>query len=526
MMRRIFYLGRDKPLFESDEKTILEHFPGGDFSFDSPDDVPHLVLADLADPLCLDLVSALREEFPPDLLPLWSYGEQIPFGRENLFFALGGDRKGDKEALWRDAARFSGGERDLTAFDFPIKFSLGERASVERLIRSLQLNRLKKDLAEIPQSTSLFEKAITEFFRMLEEICHPHLLVLLFSSHLNVEAYVKPSAMLHREDYNDFRSFCLSDFFSYFKGLDLENPKETIFLGGRTDFDKISMDRQKISSYLCLPLKNHKGDVLATFHFGHLSNHYFNRLMIGRIMEFLDPLAVPFAKILQNHQTVLRQQKIFQIFSRFVPPDIIPQLVEQEKSKTSVKPGKQEVTVLFCDIRSFTTITESNGAQQVVEFLNHHFDAMVGAIEGAGGSIDKFIGDAIVAFFGVPQSLENTGKQSLIAAMDMVRNLKKVDTEGLILPEAGYSIGVGLHRGEAIVGNIGSLEKSDYTAIGDVIGIAEELEALTKEYPGHILASQSVFQSAGDDFPMKRVDRLENGVELYIPLWEDTEGAP
>ncbi|MBN2656048.1 MAG: adenylate/guanylate cyclase domain-containing protein [Spirochaetales bacterium] len=525
MTHRIFYIGKDRPPFESDENRTLVHFRGGDFSFDSPDDVPHLVLADMDDPLCLDLVAALREEFPADILPFWSYGENIPFGRENLFFALGGDRKGDKEGLWREAAGRKVEKRDLTVFDFPIKFSLGERATVERLIRSLQLNRLKKDLAEIPQSTSLFEKAIGDFFRMLEEICHPHLLVLLFSSHLNVEAYVKPSNQLHREDYDDFRSFCLSDFFGYFKGLDLENPKETIFLDGRTDFDKISMDRQKISSYLCLPLENHKGEVLATFHFGHLSNHYFNRLMISRIREILDPLAVPFAKILQNHQTVLRQQKIFQIFSRFVPPDIIPQLVEQEKSKTSVKPAKQEITVLFCDIRSFTTITESNGAQQVVEFLNHHFDAMVGAIEGAGGSIDKFIGDAIVAFFGVPQALENTGRQAMIAAMEMVRNLTKVDTEGLILPEAGYSIGVGLHRGEAIVGNIGSLDKSDYTAIGDVIGIAEELEALTKGFPGHILASHTVFESAGGDFPMKKVDQMENGVAMYIPLWEDTEEA-
>ena len=525
MTHRIFYLGKDKPLLESDENRTLIHYQGGDFAFESPDDVPHIVLFDMSDPLCLDLVTAFREEFPRDILPLWSYGDDIPFRRENLFFALGGDRKGEKKALWREADNNAVDKRDLSVFDFPIRFSMGEGAAVERLIRSLQLNRLKKDLAEIPQSTSLLKQSISEIFRMLGEISHPHLLVLLFSSHLNVEAYVKPSSHLHRKDYEDFRNFCLSDFYSYFKGLDLENPKETIFLDGRTDFNKISMDRQKISSYLCLPLKNHKDEVLATFHFGHLSNHYFNRPMIARMEDVLDALAVPFARIMFNHQTVRRREKIFQIFSRFVPPDIIPQLVEQEKSKTAVRPVKQEITVLFCDIRSFTTITESNGAQQVVEFLNHHFDAMVGAIESAGGSIDKFIGDAIVAFFGVPQPLENTGKQSMIAAMEMVRNLKKVDTEGLILPEAGYSLGVGLHKGEAIVGNIGSLEKSDYTAIGDVIGIAEELEAATKEYPGHILASRTVYEATVDDFPMEKVGEMDNGTELYIPLWEDTEEA-
>jgi len=522
MLNLLFIGSRLPEPKDSDNIMILKPQNKG-IKIESQAEIPHLVLLDMSRQDALPYLLAVRERFSKEICSVWGYGNSTNLVTENLFYAFGGNRRDTLEYLWQEIQRLDPEDRNLPEFHFPLVFSSHRESYLKHLSHRMKWQEAQHSFAELIHQKKSFTHTIESYFRWLEDIYHPHLIVLLLLDHLTVEAFVKPSKKIFMEDYKDFKNFCLNDFFQYFPGVDLENPHEQFFLDDRKDFTKLSMEKRKISSYLCVPLTNQNGRVIATLNLGHLDNHYFNESISASIRSLLEHLNNPFEFAFIINQQELRQQKIFNIFSRFVPLDIIPQLVEQESAKDYVRASKQDITVLFCDIRSFTTITESNSAQQVVEFLNRHFEAMVGAIEKEGGSIDKFIGDAIVAFFGVPRQLKNHAQSAMNAAIQMIRNLQEVETEGLKLPEGGYSIGVGLHSGEAIVGNIGSAEKSDYTAIGDVIGIAEELEAATKENSGHILASQSVIDLLDNSFPVKNVGTFEEH-PIYIPIWEDTKG--
>jgi adenylate cyclase len=146
---------------------------------------------------------------------------------------------------------------------------------------------------------------------------------------------------------------------------------------------------------------------------------------------------------------------------------------------------------------------------------------MVSIIKKHGGTIDKFIGDAIVAMFGVPMDTEDKSARAVKAAIEMIQALSSVDCTDLILENGKYNIGIGIHQGSAIIGNVGSMEKADYTAIGDVIGVAEELEALTKNYAGSILVSEDAMKRIGPSPVLELCDTIsismEETMRIYTP---------
>ena len=131
------------------------------------------------------------------------------------------------------------------------------------------------------------------------------------------------------------------------------------------------------------------------------------------------------------------------------------------------------------------------------------------SVKKYGGSIDKFIGDAIFAIFGAPISHEDNAFRAVSAATEMIQAMGQVDTGRLRMPDIGYAIGIGLHQGPAIVGNIGSRDKFDYTAIGDTVNIASRLEGLTKHYGKRILVSEDVAAEIKDSFDLREVDRVK-----------------
>jgi len=470
---------------------------------------------DLTHPLFADYLVLLRALADKEVLPVWALSFQQDKDQENLFFALGGNGILDAEKPFQDDLLPL--ERGGESLEYPILLDFSEESRLHRLMETLDLIRIRKNLAALSHKTCSLEETAGEILKLVDQVCQPHISLLIVNNQQNAEAYIRPGKMVFAEDYQDFRNFCLNDFFLYFKGLDLMNMKEKFYLEGRENFHKISMERQKISSYFFLPILDGKQQPVATLHVGHLSNNYFTGKLTQRIGLFAEQLSGSFCYALRMSQLRRRKEKILDIFGRFVPSDIIPELIEQEKSKRSFKAEKKTLAVLFSDIRSFTTITESNSAQKVVDFLNSHFEIMVEAIHDRGGIIDKFIGDAIVAVFGL-KGEEHPALLAVEAAMEMIRSLPLVQTEGLHLPPMGYYIGIGVHQDSAIVGNIGSLEKSDYTAVGKVINIAEELEGLTKKYKRPILISQNVVDALKEqDLQMEEMGQ-EEGERLYSPV--------
>lgn len=160
---------------------------------------------------------------------------------------------------------------------------------------------------------------------------------------------------------------------------------------------------------------------------------------------------------------------------------------------------RRRLCVLFADIRDFTARSEAMPAEAVVGLLNRYFERMVAAIHANGGTIDKFIGDGIMAFFGAPHSQGQPCQQGLAAARAMFRRLDELNVELVREGQPPVRIGVGLHAGDAVVGYVGSSSRHEYSAIGDVVNVASRLEGLTKDTGYPLVVSASVFEvSAGD----------------------------
>jgi len=344
---------------------------------------------------------------------------------------------------------------------------------------------------------------------ILSKVCDYHLAVVLLAYNRRPMAFIRPGKEVFGEDVSDFLSVCFSDFYRHFPRLDME-ATERIYLGidDRTDFDKIRLDGHRVSSYAVFEIRGKGGAVVGSLHAGNLTNNYFSDHILGHIGMFVD-YAGPFLEntLLFNHVTEM-EDRIRNVFAKFVPREIIDDLVERGTEDAYLTGEKREVAVLFSDIRSFTTISENNSAENVVGFLNGFFNIMVGIIKEHGGTIDKFIGDAILAIFGAPKSYPDNALRAVRAAREMIAALPSVDLGALALPDEGFGIGVGIHEGVAVVGNIGSAEKFDYTVIGDTVNLASRLEGLTKHYHKPILVSEAVAGKIDDAAFLRLADTV------------------
>jgi adenylate cyclase len=190
--------------------------------------------------------------------------------------------------------------------------------------------------------------------------------------------------------------------------------------------------------------------------------------------------------------------------SRYMDPGIADQLVA---SGAEVLGGQSvTATVLFSDIRSFTTITEQLGAQGTVALLNEYFELMVECIQAEEGMLDKFIGDAIMAAFGIPVPHDDDADRAVRAAIRMMRELTAWNAERLSDGRPPVDIGIGLNTDVVVAGNIGSRKRMDYTIIGDGVNLASRLESACKTYGAHILISELTLQRLKATYTTREVD--------------------
>ncbi len=198
------------------------------------------------------------------------------------------------------------------------------------------------------------------------------------------------------------------------------------------------------------------------------------------------------------------KKKLRRLFQRYVSPEVVRQLVECPED-LALEGERREVTVLFSDIRDFTTRSEQTAPETLVLCLNRYLSVMVEIIHRHGGMVDKFIGDAIMAVFGAPLPVEDHARRAVDAALAMQAALRqlnrKFSSDGI--PE--LTIGVGIHSGEAIVGNIGSPERMEYTVIGDTVNVASRIEGLCKRFGSSVLVSEATRTAAEGDVAFESV---------------------
>jgi adenylate cyclase len=188
------------------------------------------------------------------------------------------------------------------------------------------------------------------------------------------------------------------------------------------------------------------------------------------------------------------KRRLRQVFKRYVNDKVIEQVVSSP-DRLALQGKKRHMTVLFADIRGFTTRSEKMPPELLVKDLNQYLSAMVKAIQSRNGMIDKFIGDGIMALFGVPLDDPRHALHAVEAAKAMLTALDQLNGRLVESGSEPISIGIGIHSGEGIVGNIGSPEKMEYTAIGDVVNTAARIESLTRKLDANILVSGDAYSA-------------------------------
>jgi adenylate cyclase len=191
--------------------------------------------------------------------------------------------------------------------------------------------------------------------------------------------------------------------------------------------------------------------------------------------------------------------------------------------------AEREVAVLFADLRGFTRLSEGRLPYDTVFVLNRYFEAMGREVERAGGRVDKFVGDGIMALFGLGSGPEMAARAALLAARRMGVALERLNRDlSAELPEP-LRMGIGLHQGPAIVGELGYGRAVSLTAIGDTVNVASRLEALTKDLGVQLVVSERLARRAGgclDGFPLHEVDVRGRSGKIAVRLVEDARALP
>ncbi len=195
-------------------------------------------------------------------------------------------------------------------------------------------------------------------------------------------------------------------------------------------------------------------------------------------------------------------------FQHYVPPAVVEDLVA-DAGKLQLGGEKRELTVLFSDIRGFTTLSEAMAPEDLVKLMNEYFTVMTEKVFEHRGSLDKYIGDAIMAVFGAPLPEPQHAALACRAALDMVRTLKTFQDTLRRRGLPAIDIGVGINTGPMVVGNMGSKSRFNYTVVGDAVNLASRIEHLNKEYGTNVLVSEYTYLPVKDEFPLAReVDRV------------------
>jgi adenylate cyclase len=254
-----------------------------------------------------------------------------------------------------------------------------------------------------------------------------------------------------------------------------------------------------------------------------------------RLFPVFTPLA--FAWSLYFYGSVLAhinerkaREHAVRLFSRFLDPNVVKKIVDQGETVESLSGKTREISILFSDIRGFTTMSETRPADEIVQLLNSYFSRQVEVIFRHGGTLDKFIGDCIMALWGAPLDDARHAEHAVAAALEMERVLEDFKAK-LGAAGAEFDVGIGIHSGSAVVGFIGAEQKLDYTAIGDAVNLASRIEGLTKKAKSRILVSRDTAEACHNAFEFRsrgkyKVKGRAQEVELFEPRAKDGPAKP
>ena len=236
-------------------------------------------------------------------------------------------------------------------------------------------------------------------------------------------------------------------------------------------------------------------------------------------------VAVGVGAVADGMQTLAEKNRFKQSFSGSVSPAVLQEMMAGNLS-AGISAKTAEICVVFSDIRGFTGLSESLSPEAVTSLLTRYFDRMVGSVHRFDGTMDKFMGDGMMVLFGAPRSLANPCESAVRCGFDMVEQLRKLNEEFAAEGLPPVEIGIGINYGKAVVGNIGSTERHNYSAIGDAVNVASRIEGLTKRLGSPIVMTEQVKTELSEGFEM--IDFGEQALRGHsaMRLWGIKAVAP
>jgi len=248
---------------------------------------------------------------------------------------------------------------------------------------------------------------------------------------------------------------------------------------------------------------------------------YNTGLIINLLYPLLSITLVYIPLVVMYYLTEEKSRKwITSIFGRYVSPVVIDNLI---KNPDLIKLGgeKRNITIFFSDIRGFTSISERLTPEDLVHLLNEYLTEMTSIIRKDEGLVDKFMGDAIMAFWGAPLDQPNHAEMACSSSLEMLDKLRELKEKWKKQDIPSFDIGIGLNSGDAIVGNMGSSKRFDYTAIGDNVNLASRLEGLNKSYGTNIIISENTHKMTKNKFETRKLDVVKvKGKKKPILIYE------
>lgn len=277
--------------------------------------------------------------------------------------------------------------------------------------------------------------------------------------------------------------------------------------------DRWTIAEEKFCSMIVAPLKSQNG-AIGVISIG--SNTPMNYTAAD--LKLLNTLAATAATAIENallHQNKLREERIKSHLERYVPSQVVQAILEA-KGDISLTPARKEISILFSDIRNFTSQCEELLPEVIVSYLNEYFTHMVEEIFNHQGTVNKFVGDMIVALFGAPSPVEDSEKLAVQTAISMQKRIQDIPISWV---RERFNTGIGISSGKVVVGNIGSPHHMDYTAIGDEVNTASRLQSLAKG--GQILVSRSIYEATQHSFSFKEYGLINiKGKRKAIEVFE------
>ncbi len=218
-------------------------------------------------------------------------------------------------------------------------------------------------------------------------------------------------------------------------------------------------------------------------------------------------------------EQMLAHERMWKAFKQYVPPEVAKQYSAQQESR-QIGNESRELSILFCDIHGFSSLSEQLEPARLSHLLNRYFDLVSDVIVKHNGTIDKFMGDAVMAFWGAPNAMDDHAERAVLAALEIQQKINELARDWRLAQLPSIKVGVGVATGPSFVGHLGSHHRMSYTVIGDTVNTAQRLEKATREYKVPIIISQATVAQV-ECFLCRKLDTIQvSGKHQFLTVFE------